>query len=289
MAFQERAFATGFSAASGYPVGNVYLTTTWSTGGRGSHPATFSAWVSAIWDFTGTMTSYAKLATAPTVNPTFSATDALGVTVDNASNRAYLTVPAPATPSGVKAIQVGDQFQVSWTQSTNPALISASTVTATPVGSTAPVLTVTVSGSGTSGLVGPLPALTTYQITVLSTDAGGSSPASSPISATSAAGSVPPSAPTAVFVHLTNPGNPGDMLAAGWAVAGGGNSPVDQYQVTATVYGDTGPTPITQTVSGSMLSAYLAADDGDDWSVQVRAHDAAGWGPWSTPTILGGA
>lgn len=90
-------------------------------------------------------------------------------------------------------------------------------------------------------------------------------------------------------MYWTNPGHPGVILAADWAAAAGGNSPVDQYQVTASVYGDTRPAPITQTVSGSTLSAYLAADDNYDWSVQVRAHNAAGWGPWSAPTILGGA
>ena len=58
-------------------------------------------------------------------------------------------------------------------------------MTATPVASTAPVLTATASGSATSALVGPLQPSTTYQITVTNTDAEGASQTSSPIEAKS--------------------------------------------------------------------------------------------------------
>ncbi len=97
---QEQAFATGFDPASGFPVGDVHLQTTCSTGGRGSKPVTYAAWVSATWDYTGAFVSSVVLSATPAVDPTFSAFDAYGNEVYNASNNAYLVlsptfVPAP--------------------------------------------------------------------------------------------------------------------------------------------------------------------------------------------------
>lgn len=96
----EQSFATGFDPTSGYPVGDVYLSTTCSTGGRGSHPATFTAWVGVTWDFTAAVVSYGALSTGPSVDPTFSAFDANGNEIYNVSNNAYLLlgpnyVPVP--------------------------------------------------------------------------------------------------------------------------------------------------------------------------------------------------
>jgi hypothetical protein len=68
-------------------------------------------------------------------------------------------------------------------------------VTATPVNSTASVLTTTVAGSATDGVISSLQPQTIYQITVVNTTISGSSPASGPISVTTSPASVPPSAP----------------------------------------------------------------------------------------------
>src|SRR5262249_2967584 len=108
---------------------------------------------------------------------------------------------------------------------------SSSTITAAPVASTAPTLTITVSGSAAGGLVGPLQPRTTYRITVVSTDAGGSGPASAPITARSHAASVVPSTPTGVTARWTAPDSPGDELVATWTAADAGDSPIDRYQV----------------------------------------------------------
>ena len=74
-------------------------------------------------------------------------------------------------------------------------------MTATPSGSTVPVLNATVSGSATSVLVGPLQPARTYRITVTNTDAEGTSRSSIPIEAKS-----PDLAdcrqPVDVFTHL---------------------------------------------------------------------------------------
>ena len=99
---QEKAFATGFDATSGYPTGDVYLSTRCGGSGRGGgyHVTTYSAWVGVTWDFTGAVVTSAALSSAPSVNPTFSALDANGNEIYNQSNSAFLSlnpsfVPAP--------------------------------------------------------------------------------------------------------------------------------------------------------------------------------------------------
>ncbi|PWU24547.1 MAG: hypothetical protein C5B48_05820 [Candidatus Rokuibacteriota bacterium] len=286
---QERAYATGFDPASGDPIGDVYIQTRCGGSGRGGgyHTTTYSAWVAVTWDFTGKALSSAKLASAPTVNPTLSAADASGDTVYNANGAAYLTVAVSAAPTGVTAVQSGDQFHVSWTpEGVNPIAITSSILTATPVSSTASMLTTTVVGSATSGLIGPLQPETTYQITVVNTTIAGSGPASTPISVTTAAASVVPSAPTGVTAHWTGSGDTTAMLVATWNAAVPGDSPVDEYEVLIT--GSDGGGTFTQTVSGVTLTASFTVDNIPDWTVMVRAHNAAGWGPWSASFTLGG-
>ena len=97
---QEQAFATGFDPTTGYPVGDVYLSTRCGGSGRGGgyHTTTYSAWVSATWDYTGTFVSSTTLSGAPSVDPAFSAFDAFGNEVYNASNRAYLLLAPTFVP-----------------------------------------------------------------------------------------------------------------------------------------------------------------------------------------------
>lgn len=302
---KEQAFATGFDAASDDPVGAVYLQTRCSTGGRGGRTITYSAWIGVTWDFGGAVVSSAALATPPSVDPSFSTVDAngdhlfnvLATSIDPSTcsvgnttyctYRAYLDVPAAAAPTILDATQVGDQFQLSWQPAPAiPAVITSSTLTATPVASGAPVVTSTVAGSATTGLVGPLQAATTYQITVASNDAGGSSPPSAPVTVTTHAASIPPSAPTGVTAHWTAPGYPTDSLVATWVAPDPGDAPIDKYRIKI-VGSDLGGT-FTQTVSASTLTATFAVSDIPDWSVSVKAHNAAGWGAWSKKFLLGG-
>ncbi len=287
---KEKAYVTGFDPATGYPSGDVYLSTTCSTGGRGSPPATFTAWAAVTWDFAGNVVFASRLSNAPPVNPTFTATDAYGDIVFNTANAAaYLFVPVPGVPTGVTAVQSGDQFQVSWTpNSVNPAAVISSTLTATPVNSSAPVLTTTVAGGTTSGVIPLLQPQTTYQITVVNTTLSGSSPVSAPVSVTTSPATIPPSAPTGVTARWTNldPTGTTDTLVATWQAADPGNSPVDQYLVTIT--GSDGGGTFTQTVSGATLTAMFTVDFIPNWSVTVQAHNAAGWGPPSAAVTLGG-
>lgn len=286
---QEKAYATDFDPLSKYPMGDVYIQTRCGASGRGGgyHVTTYSAWVAATWDFAGVTLSSAKLASAPLVNPTFSATDAYGDTLYNLNYVAYLSVPVPSAPANVMAVQSGDQFRVSWTPSgANPIAITSSILTAAPVASTASVLTAMVSGSATTGSIGPLQPQTTYQVTVVNTTIGGSSPASTPISRTTTAASVAPSAPSGVMARWTAVGATTAALVATWNAANPGDSPIDEYEVLI-VASDGGGT-FTQTESGATLMASFVVDFIPDWGVQVRAHNAAGWGPWSASYTLGG-
>jgi hypothetical protein len=286
---REKAYVTGFDPANGYPTGDVYLSTTCSTGGRGSHPATFTAWAAATWDFAGNVISSTKLSNAPTVNPAFTATDGYGDIIYNAGAAAYLAVRTPVAPTSVTAVQSGDQFQVTWMlKGVNPAAITSSTLKATPVNSTAPVLTTTVAGSATIGVISSLQPQTTYLVTVVNTTIGGSSPASTPTRVTTSPASVPPSAPAGVTAGWINldPTGTTDTLIATWQAAIPGDSPIDQYRTTIT--GSDGAGTFTQTVSGTTLTASFAVDYIPNWSVTVQAHNAIGWGPASAVFTLGG-
>lgn len=174
---QEQAFATGFDIMSGYPTGDVYLSTRCGGSGRGGgyHTTTYSAWIGAAWDFTGALLSYVVLPTAPTVDPTFSALDQDGNEVYNQSNRAYLLlapgfVPAPRI-TGVSPTS-GPATGGTTLAITGTALTSATAVT---FGST-PAASFTVNGDTSITAVSPAASADTVDVAV--TTAGGTSPAS---------------------------------------------------------------------------------------------------------------
>jgi hypothetical protein len=191
----EKVYATGFGS-NGYPAGAEYLSTTCSSGGRGSKPVTYTAWASSVWDWYGDTRSYSAISKAPEgISETFSAVDSHGDHIYNVGTSAYLEAPsppiqAPAAPTNVTAyvseIEVAEKvelrFQVGWTPaSETAALLTSSHVVATPVGSTAPVLEATVNGGGSNALLAPLARRTTYRITVTNTDPEGTSQPSVPI------------------------------------------------------------------------------------------------------------
>ena len=71
-----------------------------------------------------------------------------------------------------------------------------------------------------------------------------------------------------------------DLTAAGFIPFG------VQYQIRIT--GSDGAGALTQTVSGTTLTASFTVDYAPDWSVTVQAQNAVGWGPASTVVRLGG-
>jgi hypothetical protein len=287
---QEKVYVAGFDPVSGYPVGQVYLSTSCSTGKAGSPPSVHKAWSAVTWDFAGNTVSSSILSNAPALNPTFTATDAYGDTVYNlsANSSAYLAVPFAAAPSRVSAVQSGDQFLVSWSLNhVNPSAITSSILTATPLNSTAPVLTTTVSGSASSGVITTLQPQTTYRITVVSTTLGGSSVASAPINVTTEVATIAPSAPTALKAtwSVLDPSGTTDTIVVTWPAPVPGNAPIDQYQIA--INGSDGGGTSSQTVSGTTLTTYFNVDFIPNWTVSVQAHNVVGWGPSSSVTLGG--
>ncbi len=285
---QEQVHVTGFDPTSGYPMGVVYLRTSCSAC-KDCPPDVHTNWATATWDFGGNVVSASALSNTPAFDTNFLATDAYSDTIYNAGNAAHLVVPLPAAPTGVTAVQSGDEFLVAWMPTgVNPAAVTSSILTATPVNSTNSILTTNVTGSATNGVILTLQPQTTYQITVVNTTLSGSSPASTPINVTTVPATVAPSAPTQVTAVWSNmnPTGTNDTLVAAWSAADPGNSPIDEYLVTIT--GSDGAGTFTQKVSGTTLTASFTVDYIPNWSVTVQAHNAAGWGPASSVVTLGG-
>jgi hypothetical protein len=223
---QEKVYVTGFgSGPGGYPEGYADLSTRCGGSGRdgGGHTTTYTGVASVVWNWFGQVRSFGRLEGPAGGGPEFSAEDTHGDRIYNVGTAAYLTtgeppLQAPAAPTGVQVTltsveTVEEQpptleFQVGWTvDPANARLITSSTVTATPTGgSSAPVLTATVSGSGVT--LSPLERDTTYLITVTSTDAEGTSQPSEPFEANSVSGGgpLPPPPPVPLASCETNTG-----------------------------------------------------------------------------------
>jgi hypothetical protein len=213
---QEQVYVTGFGPGpGGYPEGDADLSTRCGGSGRdgGGHTTTYTAVASVVWSWFGQTRSFARLEGPAGGGPEFSAEDTHGDRIYNTGTAAYLQtgeppLQAPAAPTGLavglSSYETAEEapptllYTVSWTPDpANARLIASSTVTATPIGgSSAPVLTATVSGS--SAKLEPLARDTTYLITVTSTDAEGTSPPSEPFEANSVTGGGPPPPPPPV-------------------------------------------------------------------------------------------
>jgi hypothetical protein len=76
-------WATGFDAVTGQPDGVAEVSTTCSGSGRDPGSHTYYGWLSASWDFTGYMTSYTVLGSAPTVDPGLAVFDTHGNGLSN--------------------------------------------------------------------------------------------------------------------------------------------------------------------------------------------------------------
>jgi hypothetical protein len=170
---KEHAYATGFDP-SGNAAGDVSLSTTCSSGGRGSRPSVHTGWAAVSWDLSGNVVSYGKPTSPVSVSTTFSTTDKYGDQLYNTSSGAFLL------PSGKAPIKF------------SPALSSSGTVGTSYSSTFAPAS----GGSGSfsysaSGLPGGLSlsgttisgtptTAGTYKVTVTATDTvGGSNNAAS--------------------------------------------------------------------------------------------------------------
>jgi cysteine-rich repeat protein len=193
---QEQAFATGFDATSGDPVGDVYVQTRCGGSGRGGgyHVTTYSAWLGVTWDFTGAVVSSAVLATAPTVDPTFSAFDSFGNQVYNQLNAVNVT-PANCTVGNTTYCSYRAYLSLASTFVPPPRVTSMSVASGPATGGTSVVVTgtgftgatevafggtpaasFTVDGDTSITAVSPAASAGTVDVTV--TTAGGTSAAS---------------------------------------------------------------------------------------------------------------
>ena len=75
-----------------------------------------------------------------------------------------------------------------------------------------------------------------------------------------------------------------------WSEGTPGDSPLDEYEVTISTSeaGEAGSEPQTQVPAGSARQAAFAPNTEYPWTAVVRAHNAAGWGPWSSPVTVPG-
>ena len=166
---QQQSYATGFDPSTGYPQGVVDLSTTCSTGGRGSHPHTYKATADVTWDFTGTVTATTS-PSARTVTPGFSATDANGNQVYDSGTWAYLLLAPGYTPS---PRVTGISVQEGPTSGGTSVVISGdgfSGVTQVDFGG-APAASFTISGD--TSITAVTPATSAGQVDVTVTSAGG--------------------------------------------------------------------------------------------------------------------
>lgn len=196
---QQRVYATGF-ATNGYPMGEAHLQTRCGGSGRGGgyKTTTYTGSASVVWTWFGETRSYGTPASSEE-NPSFSAEDGHNDRVYNENGAAYLQtgeppLQAPAAPTGVSAsVGLAEQGEseflrmyVSWSVASETApLLTSSTITATPLHSSAPVLSTSVSSYFSSASLQPVEPNTTYAVTVTNTDSEGTSEPSTPVEITS--------------------------------------------------------------------------------------------------------
>jgi hypothetical protein len=196
---QQKVYVTGFDA-NGYPTGNVYLETRCGGSGRGGgyKVTTYTATASVVWTWFGETRSYGPMQGALEAEP---AEDSHGDKLYNVGTAAYLetgTPPLepPAAPTNASAsvglYECGEgcellRMTVSWSEAPETAgLVKYSTITATPVGSSAPVLSTTTSSNYFNYAdLSPVEPNTTYRVLVTNTDSEGTSEPSAPIEITS--------------------------------------------------------------------------------------------------------
>jgi hypothetical protein len=194
--------------------------------------------------------------------------------------------PIPSAPQNLQVSQTGPNLQVSWSPpATGLSSLLRSTVTATPSGGS-PVTVVVPSGV-TSAVVPNVQPSTNYSVSVTSTSYTGTGPAATMTFMTEAP-TVAPGAPQSVSAAWTSVDSPAN-LAVSWGATDPGNSPLDSFEIRA-VPVNAGTTSALDAVISAPASAYTFGNAANSvsWQLNVRAHNAAGWGPWSTTVVVPG-
>jgi hypothetical protein len=253
---QEKPYATGFASGTGYPTGEVYMSTRCGGSGRagGGGSTLYSAWADVTWDFTGAVVSYAQASTTPTVNPTLVAYDSHGNELYNQAvagvvngtqvlSQAFLLLAPGFVPvqrlTGISATSGptsgGTSITITGTGFTG---VTAVSFGSTPAGS----FTVSTSTSITAVSPGPV-AAGTVDVTV--TDAGGTS-------ATSAADQFTFIAPPTITGVSPNSG---PLAGGNWVTVTG----TDLSTTNKVTIGDN--TTSFQVLSNTSLSVYILAGE----------------------------
>jgi len=184
--------------------------------------------------------------------------------------------PIPSAPRALVPSQSGDSIVLGWKAPlTAGAAVTSSLLTATPTTPGLSVLTATSTNGATAGAIPGVEPSTTYSLTVLSRDIAGSGPVSAPVLFETHAATIPPSPPTNVHASW------GAGLVVSWIASVPGNSPVDEYEVSATSSDGGGPVLVN---AGASTETSLNLDSSvDSYQISVRAHNAAGWSDWTVP------
>ncbi len=175
---QETSAAVGFDPTTGYPTGQVGLSTSCGGSGRGggSHSTTYTGSADVTWDFTGAVVTYSVPASGGTV-PGFAASDGNGNQLYDSGSSAYLAlasgyVPVPRVTSvsvsqgpssgGTSVTITGTGFtgatQVSFgtTPAANFTVAGDTSVVAVSPAAPAGTVDVTVTGPGGTDTTAPL-------------------------------------------------------------------------------------------------------------------------------------
>jgi hypothetical protein len=253
---QEKPYATGFASGTGYPTGEVYVSTRCGGSGRGGGGVStlYSAWADVTWDFTGGVVSYARASTTPTVNPTLVVYDAHGNELYNQAGggvvngtQVYAQAYLVLAPGFVPVARVTGISTRSGPTSGGTSVTITGTgftgATAVSFGSTAAQSFTVTSGTSITAVSPPVAAAGTVDVTV--TDAGGTS-------ATSAADQFTFIAPPTITGVSPNSG----ALAGGnWVTLTGANlSTTNKVSI-----GDT--TTAFNVLSDTSLSVYIPAGE----------------------------
>jgi hypothetical protein len=186
---------------------------------------------------------------------------------------------APSAPTGVSVAQDLGSLVVSFTDgaSTSPGAPITSSVVATPVGGgTALSGSVATTTPGAEAVTLPgLVASTDYSVQVTSSDSGGSASAA-PVDFTTAPPFLLPGAPSITSAAWGS----GVNIVVAWTAASAGDSATSDYQVLFTPLSSSF-SPVTYDAGTGLIASVVVPSQAIDWSVQVRAENTAGWGPWS--------
>lgn len=278
---QEQAFATGFDTATGFPIGAVYLQTRCGGSGRGGGytTTTYSAWITATWDDTGAEVSTARAATAPAVDPAYTASDGYGNQLQNVLS-AVNVAPSTCTVGNTSYCTYRAYLTLSPTFVPAPRVTAASVTLGPASGGTALVLTGTGFSAATAVQFGDLPAasFTVVNDTTIDVVAPSAPPGTVALTVTSPGGTSAPST-AAMYTFVGIPTVSGISPDRG-PVAGGTTIEITGSGFTGTTsvsFGDT--TAFFVVNSDTSISAVSPAVD----AAEPRDVIVAGVGGTSAP------